>query len=114
VRPVSATDLYIAYKVSGTYLELSVPSCLLDIQTQTMQQRIHMKTSVLQFIAVLAHDRAKIEQLGINISRVGPEKRQKKNIYNGIITPLIVIVLPYSLYSLCPTVEPVLSTSETP
>ena len=91
VRPVSATDLDIAYKVSGTYL--CEPSFLLDIQAQNMQQRIHKKTSVLQSIVVLAHDIAKIEQLSINIPRVGPEKRQKENRYDGIITPLIAIAL---------------------
>ena len=76
MRPVPATDLDIGYKVSATYLELNVPSILLDIRAQTMQ-RLHKKTSVLQFMAVLGYDMAKIEQLGINLPRVGPEKRQK-------------------------------------
>ena len=92
VRPVPATDLDIGYKVSATYLELNVPSILLDIRAQTMQ-RLHKKTSVLQFIAVLGHDMAKIEQLGINLPRVGPEKWQKENRYNEIVSPLIAMVL---------------------
>ena len=91
VRPVPATDLDIGYKVSATYLKLNVPSILLDIRAQTMQ-RLHKKTSVLQFIAVLGHDMAKIEQLGINLPRVGPEKRQKKNRKVWKITPLMVKV----------------------
>ena len=36
---------------------------------------------------------AQIRQLGINLPRVGPEKRQKKNRKDGNITPLMVKVL---------------------
>ena len=94
VSPVAAKDLDTAYRVSGAYLPMSVPSVLSDIRAQTRQQRIHQKPG-FQFITVVgvAHDMAQIRQLGINHPRVRPEKRQKKNRKDGNITPIMVMDL---------------------
>ena len=58
-------------------------------------QRMHQVTAPLQSNAVLEPTMAllSIRQQGIHLPRVGPEKRQKENRKNGVITSLMVKVL---------------------
>ena len=63
-----------------------------DTKAQTRQQRIHQKPG-FQLIAVLENNMAHIRRQGINLPRVGPGQRQKRNRNDAIITPLMAMGL---------------------